>query len=288
MRHRRGTIFSLSPPTPPKVAMNRLMSAAGLCLLVAAHAFPPAPLAAQPAAYADSVLTPVDLPSTDDEDEFGTALQWADEPATAQVPAAYAPARLAALEARILADLRARLKAPRQQAPLDQRLRAMLDLSPEQREDLDRLELDYRQELDWINAQVADNTMTAQVARRRFRAAAALHRQRREALLTPEQTALIEQARYHQVRRPRRTPHPSAVWALARRLDPDRQQITAWYQVLREQRRLLHEMREAGGEPSRQALRQLLAEHRLALEDLLTDAQHALLAQARLERRTPP
>ena len=164
----------------------------------------------------------------------------------------------------------------------------MLDLEPEQSQDLERLELDYQQELDWINAQVADNTMTAPIARRRFRAAAALHRQRRAALLTPEQAELIDRARYHMVRRPRGARHPSADWGLARRLQPDRQQIAAWYEVLREQRRLLREMRDAGGEPSRQALRQLLAEHRLALEELLTDAQYDLLAQARLERQTPP
>jgi hypothetical protein len=195
---------------------------------------------------------------------------------------------LPVLEASIIAMLKAQVQPSQTVPPLNQRLRRILDLTPEQLADLGVLERDYQQELEWIGAQIGDNSMTAPVARQRFRAAAAMHRQRREALLSPEQLALIERARYHTVRLPRAEIHPSAAWNLTRHLQPAPNQIAAWYRILRQQRRLLWEMRQAGGEPSRQALRQLLSEHRMALQDLLSPEQSRELAAARQARQTPP
>lgn len=184
------------------------------------------------------------------------------------------------LAGRIAAALAADLR-PAGGEGLGQRLQRALDLAPAQRRQLDLLRRDMQQELDWIYAQVADLSMAAATARKRFRAAAALQRQRLAEILTPQQYELLQRGRDHLLRRPRRQPHPSAQLQIARHLELDRRQTAQWYEILRQQRRLLWEMRQAGGEPSRQALRQLRQEHRMALEELLAPPQRQRLAEMR-------
>jgi len=169
-------------------------------------------------------------------------------------------------------------------------IRAQLNLSDEQKAQLQSFRQDVRAELDGIRAQVKDGSLSREEARGSRHDLLEARRQERQAIFTADQLEQLQQLRAeraesdrpHRGRRAGDEPQrpPSLLGQLE--LSPDQQESLEALRL--GHRAAMGELRESG-ERNRDSFRALREQHRSGVGEILTAAQLEQLQELRAARR---
>lgn len=158
---------------------------------------------------------------------------------------------------------------------LDRRLEAALDLDAEQRTHLQQLRFDLQRRLRNIRAQTEAEQLSEDEARWQVKMALAEHRQGRAALLTDEQTKLLEIA-YNELSQRGTAPNQLHL----SEIQEEQVRILLW-----SQRQEWRTLQEAAVPPTAEQNQALRIAHRVAFEHLLNSRQFEHLEQIKNARR---
>ena len=173
-----------------------------------------------------------------------------------------------------------------QMAQLRQRIHNSLNLSQEQELQLKDLRLGLQAELEAIRARVADGDLMSSEGREAYGDAMRAHKMARDAVMTPEQRALLVRARRHvrdlELAREGVGEGGEHFAHLVEALELRAYQKERWHELLRDQRAHFQEMKaEAEGEIDPEIVSRLRAEHKARFRLLLDEQQLIELEEIR-------
>ncbi len=167
---------------------------------------------------------------------------------------------------------------------LRQRLHDALNLSVEQKTQLQQLRVDFRQQLQALRAQVQAGELKRQDAREQVHTLRQTHRDARNQILTQEQQALVERAHQH-IKEQReangdgdmgpndRKRHHQRRARILNALDLSDEQKAQLRELRQENRQQLKALHEAGQRPTAEQRQEMAEARRTAFEAILTADQ---------------
>ncbi len=159
------------------------------------------------------------------------------------------------------------------------RLHNALELSEDQVAQLRELRMQLQVRLGDTREEVREGNLTRDERRAMVRRIMNAHRQSRDAVLNPEQVALLDRAHDYLAERrlERRLDRPHHRFErLANALELTPEQRQEWRALLERQRAAIHSLRESEEAPTRDDIRQLRLQHKQAFEAILTPEQLSL------------